>query len=106
MRPPIGCWLRYQRQAENGSWRKRNESRFQWERFCITPGGRITSVYFPVTCVISMMTEMKNGVTIEIATVGNEGVLGIPAFLGIDLAVARGIMQVSGEALLDECQRL
>ncbi len=63
------------------------------------PGGRITSVYFPMTCVISMMAEMKNGGTIEIATVGNEGVLGIPAFLGIDVAIARGITQVSGEAM-------
>ena len=62
------------------------------------PGGPITSVYFPLTCVISMMTEMKNGATIEIATVGNEGVLGIPVFLGIDVAVALGITQVSGEA--------
>ena len=62
------------------------------------PGGPITSVYFPLTCVISMMMEMKNGATIEIATVGNEGVLGIPAFLGIDVAVALGITQVSGEA--------
>jgi CRP-like cAMP-binding protein len=62
------------------------------------PGDPITSVYFPLTCVISMMMEMKNGATIEIATVGNEGVLGISAFLGIDVAIARGITQVSGEA--------
>ena len=62
------------------------------------PRGAITSVYFPLTCVISMMTEMKNGATIEIATVGKEGVLGIPAFFGIDVAVARGITQGSGEA--------
>lgn len=62
------------------------------------PGDPITSVYFPLTCVISMMMEMKNGATVEIATVGNEGVLGIPAFLGIDVAIARGITQVSGEA--------
>ena len=62
------------------------------------PGGPITSVYFPLTCVISMMTEMKNGATIEIATVGNEGVHGISAFLGIDVAVGLGITQVSGEA--------
>jgi len=61
-------------------------------------GGPITSVYFPLTCVISMMAEMEDGATIEIATVGNEGVLGIPAFLGIDVAVALGITQVSGEA--------
>src|ERR1700694_3498976 len=62
------------------------------------PGDPITAVYFPLTCVISMMTEMKNGATIEIATVGNEGVLGMPVFLGIDEAVALGITQVSGEA--------
>jgi CRP-like cAMP-binding protein len=62
------------------------------------PGSPITSVYFPLTCVISMMAEMKNGASIEIATVGKEGVLGIPAFLGIDVAVARGIVQGSGEA--------
>jgi CRP-like cAMP-binding protein len=68
------------------------------EEILYHPGSLITTVYFPLTCVISMMTEMSNGTTIEIATVGNEGVLGIPAFLGIDVAIARGITQVSGEA--------
>jgi CRP-like cAMP-binding protein len=63
------------------------------------PGDPITAVYFPLTCVISMMTEMKDGATIEIATVGNEGLLGIAAYLGIDAAVALGITQVPGEAL-------
>ena len=62
------------------------------------PGGPITSVYFPLTCVISMMMETKNGATIEIATVGNEGMLGIAAYLRIDAAVGLGITQVSGEA--------
>jgi CRP-like cAMP-binding protein len=62
------------------------------------PGKPITAVYFPLTCVISMMAEMEDGATIEIATVGNEGVLGIPVFLGIDVAVALGITQGSGEA--------
>jgi CRP-like cAMP-binding protein len=61
-------------------------------------GDAIKAIYFPLTCVISMMTEMTNGETIEIATVGNEGVLGIPAYLGIDLTIARGITQVSGLA--------
>lgn len=61
-------------------------------------GDRITAVYFPLTCVISLMTEMKNGATIEIATVGNEGMLGIAAYLGIPAPVALGITQVAGEA--------
>jgi CRP-like cAMP-binding protein len=63
------------------------------------PGDHITAVYFPLTCVISMMTVMEDGATIEIATVGNEGVHGIAAYLAIDVAVARGITQVPGEAL-------
>ena len=58
----------------------------------------ITAVYFPLTCVISLMMEMKNGASIEIATVGNEGLLGIAAYLGIAEPVALGITQVSGEA--------
>jgi CRP-like cAMP-binding protein len=63
------------------------------------PGDSIAAVYFPLTCVVSMMTEMKNGATIEIATVGSEGVLGIAAYLGINVAVSLSITQVSGEAL-------
>ncbi len=30
------------------------------EEILYHPGDRITSVYFPLTCVISMMTEMNN----------------------------------------------
>lgn len=69
------------------------------ENILYNPGDTITAVYFPLTCVISMMTEMKNGATIEIATVGNEGLYGIAVYLGIDVAVSRGITQVAGDAL-------
>jgi CRP-like cAMP-binding protein len=62
-------------------------------------GDAITAVYFPLTCVVSLMTEMKNGEAIEIATVGNEGMIGLAAHWGIAEAVALGITQVSGEAL-------
>ena len=61
-------------------------------------GAPITSVYFPLTCVISMAIEMKNGVSVEIATVGNEGMLGIQTFLGITEAVSLRITQMSGQA--------
>jgi CRP-like cAMP-binding protein len=62
-------------------------------------GDAITAVYFPLTCVVSLMTELKNGETVEIAIVGNEGVIGLAAYLGIAEAVALGVTQVSGEAL-------
>jgi CRP-like cAMP-binding protein len=62
-------------------------------------GDIITAVYFPLTSVVSLMAEMQNGATIEIATVGNEGAIGLAAYLGVAEAVALGIAQVSGEAL-------
>jgi CRP-like cAMP-binding protein len=37
------------------------------------PDQRITDVYFPETCVITMLTVMEDGRTIESATVGREG---------------------------------
>jgi CRP-like cAMP-binding protein len=62
-------------------------------------GDAITAVYFPLTCVVSLMTEMKDGESIEIATIGNEGVVGLAAYLGITEAVALGIIQVPGKAM-------
>ncbi len=46
------------------------------------PGKRIESVYFPGTAVVSMLTTMDDGTAVEIATVGNEGMVGVPLVLG------------------------
>jgi hypothetical protein len=37
------------------------------------------TVYFPRTAVASMVTKMEDGSTLEIATVGNESIVGLPA---------------------------
>ena len=39
-------------------------------------------VYFPVSCIISMLYITKDGASSEIATVGNEGMVGIAHVLG------------------------
>lgn len=44
-------------------------------------GEPIEFVHFPVNCVISLVTEMEDGRAVEIATVGCEGMVGIPVFL-------------------------
>src|SRR5580765_7583450 len=44
------------------------------------PGGPITSVCVPLSCVISMMAEMKKGAAVEIATVRREGLHVMQAF--------------------------
>jgi len=44
-------------------------------------GSAIEFVHFPVRCVISLVTMMDDGRGVEIATVGREGMVGIPVFL-------------------------
>jgi CRP-like cAMP-binding protein len=44
-------------------------------------GEPIEYVHFPINCVISLVTEMEDGRAVEIATVGCEGMVGIPVFL-------------------------
>lgn len=39
-------------------------------------------VYFPVTCIVSMLYTTKDGASAEVATVGNDGVVGIAQVLG------------------------
>jgi len=62
-------------------------------------GDRIKYVYFPASAVISMISVMEDGASVEIASIGNEGVVGIPVFLGVDTAVAKGVVQAAGQAL-------
>jgi CRP-like cAMP-binding protein len=62
------------------------------------PGQRVEAVYFPLNGVISLVTPLEDGAIVEVATVGNEGVVGVPLVPEGSLAV-RAISQVSGGAL-------
>jgi CRP-like cAMP-binding protein len=62
------------------------------------PGQVIDSVYFPLDGVVSLVTALEDGAIVEVATVGNEGIVGVPLNHGGALAV-RAISQVSGRAL-------
>lgn len=59
----------------------------------------IEHVYFPNSGVVSMLNVMEDGGTVEIATVGNEGMVGIPVLLGADCAPAETLVQVPGDAM-------
>ena len=45
-------------------------------------GGQLQYIYFPTTAIVSLHYVMENGASAEIASVGNEGVLGISLFMG------------------------
>jgi CRP-like cAMP-binding protein len=59
------------------------------------PSQVIDSVYFPLTGMISLVTPLGGGAIVEVATVGNEGIVGVPLVLGGSLLV-RAISQVAG----------
>jgi len=61
------------------------------------PGGIIDSVNFPRNCVVSLVTPLEGGAIVEVATVGNEGIVGVPHVLGGSLAV-RAVCSVAGWA--------
>jgi CRP-like cAMP-binding protein len=58
----------------------------------------ITDVYFVCTGVISMVSEMDEG-TVEVNTVGCEGMTGLPLVLGATTMATRAFVQVPGDAL-------
>ena len=45
-------------------------------------GTSLRHVYFPTTAVVSLVSTMMDGATVEVAAVGNEGMVGVDAFMG------------------------
>jgi CRP-like cAMP-binding protein len=62
------------------------------------PNAPISHVYFPLSGIVSMVSTMREG-TVEVGTVGCEGMTGIPIVLHADSMPTRAFVQVQGEAL-------
>jgi len=60
-------------------------------------GEQLHDTYFPLTGVGSVSATMANGATVEVGTVGNEGLVGLPAFYGGDHSPFETIVQVPGQ---------
>jgi CRP-like cAMP-binding protein len=67
-------------------------------RILIESGDIAESVYFPHTVVVSLLTVMQHGHTVETATIGNTGVVGGVLGLGRWRTFARVAVQVPGTA--------
>jgi len=61
-------------------------------------GEPIDYVYFPHSGMVSVVTIMRNGATVETASLGRTGVIGGTAALGARHAVGRAIVQLPGSA--------
>jgi CRP-like cAMP-binding protein len=64
-------------------------------------GQRIAEVHFPVDAVVSILTRMDEGPSVEIATIGNEGVVGLTVAWGGDAMNPREVatVQAPGEVV-------
>jgi len=64
-----------------------------------SPGERLPFVYFPVSCVVSILLPGIDSAGFEVGLIGNEGMVGVAAVLGTALSPERAIVLVAGAAL-------
>ena len=60
------------------------------------PGRRFTHVYFPTSATVSLVNLMANGACSEVATVGHDGMVGVPLLLGSASTNCSAVVQAAG----------
>jgi CRP-like cAMP-binding protein len=58
----------------------------------------VDQVYFMDHGMISVVSTMKNGASIEVGTIGHEGMAGLSVILGVETMPYRHVVQVAGKA--------
>lgn len=65
----------------------------------IVPDEPIKDIYFPLTCLLSLVTTMEDGATVESGTIGREGMSGTPVVLNAGQTTMPTFCQIQGEAV-------
>jgi CRP-like cAMP-binding protein len=60
-------------------------------------GSQLRHVYFPTNAIVSLLYQLKNGASAEIAVVGNEGIIGVSLFMGGETTPSRAVVQSAGD---------
>ena len=63
------------------------------------PNVPLASVYFPLDCVVSVVTSMRDGTAIEVGSIGREGTTGVFATIGLTIPNST-FCQVDGQSLV------
>ncbi|OBI50693.1 hypothetical protein A5707_14895 [Mycobacterium kyorinense] len=61
------------------------------------PGKPIADIYFPLTSVYSLVAMADGQIQLEVATVGHEGMVGLPVYLGATSSPQAAFCQVPGD---------
>lgn len=85
------------------------------QKYVLADGGEpIREVFFPVDAVVSVLTRMDDGASVEIATVGNEGLVGVMVAWGAEtmnpkefatVQVPGTVVSMDAEAFREEMRR-
>ncbi|MUG97388.1 helix-turn-helix domain-containing protein [Scytonema sp. UIC 10036] len=65
----------------------------------IVPNEPIECVYFPVNSLLSLVTVMEDGSTVESGCIGREGMAGVPVFLDASITPMQTLAQIPGQAV-------
>ena len=71
----------------------------RFEEILYEPDGLIRHVYFPTSGMISLLVVLDNGLVAQVGRVSNEGMVGLPVFLGVPTSHTRAFVEIPGEAL-------
>jgi len=63
------------------------------------PGDIIKHVYFPNDSIVSLLSALSERSTLEVGMVGNEGMAGLPIFMGVKVSRTRALVQGAGSAM-------
>ncbi len=63
------------------------------------PGEIIQHVYFPTSGIVSLLATTGENSSLEVGIVGNEGMVGVSAFMGVKTSRTLAVVQGAGSAL-------
>jgi CRP-like cAMP-binding protein len=66
----------------------------------------IRHAYFPTSAVLSMISQVDGAAAVEVATIGREGMAGLPVFLGVGASPNTIFAQIPGLALRMRAEQL
>ena len=62
-------------------------------------GETIQHVYFPSDSIVSLLSSTVHHPSLEVGMIGNEGVVGVSVFMGVDTSGTRALVQGGGAAV-------
>jgi len=70
-----------------------------FEEILYQPNVLISDVYFPNSGIVSLLAAVNDHATLEVGLVGNEGILGLAIFMGVNTSQNRAVVQGAGTAM-------